>query len=101
MAQSRTKEIGIRKAIGSSATKITLLMTKEIFFITLIANFLGIAIGLKLINDWLSNFKYHIDISFDTFILVFALSVLIALLTNGLHAIKSSNVNPAKVLRYE
>lgn len=101
IAQSRTKEIGIRKTLGSSTFKITILMTQEIFFITLIANFLGILLGLRFINNWLNNFKYHIDISFDTFVLVFALSVLIALLTNGFHAIKSSNVNPATVLRYE
>ena len=101
MAQSRTKEIGIRKTLGSTTRKIVFLMSKEMIVITVIANILGGIAGFYFLNKWLSNFAYKISINPNIYIQVFALSILISLITISFHAIKSARMNPTHTLRYE
>lgn len=101
MAESRTKEIGIRKTLGSSTKRIIFLLSKEILLITVLANIFGGIVGYRILIGWLSNFQYKIQLSSSFFIIVLLTTILITTFTVSYHAIRSSRLNPAKVLKYE
>ncbi|HUX61645.1 MAG TPA: FtsX-like permease family protein, partial [Ignavibacteriaceae bacterium] len=100
-AERRTKEIGIRKALGASISNIILLLSKEFTKWVLIANVIAWPVAYYFMNNWLKDFAYRIHISLWTFILAGCLALIIALLTVTLHAIKAAMANPIKSLRYE
>jgi len=100
-AKQRTKEIGIRKVLGASATGIVWLFIKEFSKWILLANFIAWPISWIVLNKWLQNFAYRINISGLTFVLSGALALVIAMLTVSYQAFRSANINPVKTLRYE
>lgn len=100
-AISRTKEVGIRKAIGSSTLQIVLLLFKEVFILVVIAFIVAIPISYYFINIWLENFAFRADINIWIFAIVFVLSVFIASITALYHTIRVAISNPVNALRYE
>ena len=100
-AEQRTKEIGIRKALGASVSGIILLLSKEFTKWILVANIIAWPIAYLAMNRWLQNFAYRINIGIGTFILAALLALVIALLTVGYQAIKAARANPVEALRYE
>jgi len=100
-AEQRTKEIGIRKALGASVSGIILLLSKEFTKWVLVANIIAWPVAYLAMNRWLQNFAYRIDIGLGTFILAGVLALVIALLTVGYQAIKAARANPVDALRYE
>ncbi|MDO1451661.1 ABC transporter permease [Rhodocytophaga aerolata] len=100
-AEQRTKEIGIRKVLGASVSNITLLLSKDFLKLVLIAFLIATPIAWYLMNQWLENFAYQIDISFWVFLLAGFLAIVIALLTVSYQAIKAALANPVKSLRNE
>lgn len=101
IAESRTKEIGIRKALGSSNKNIILLISKEFIKWVFVANIIAAPIAYYGMNKWLQTFAYKIKISPDIFIYSLIISVLIALLTVFYQTFKAARKNPAESLRYE
>ncbi|HZX11807.1 MAG TPA: FtsX-like permease family protein, partial [Acidobacteriota bacterium] len=100
-AKQRTKEIGIRKVLGASATGIVWLFIKEFLKWIILANFIAWPISWIVLNKWLQNFAYRINISGLTFVLSGALALVIAMLTVSYQAFRSASINPVKTLRYE
>ena len=100
-AEQRTKEIGIRKALGASVSEIILLLSKEFTKWVLVANIFAWPIAYWAMNSWLQNFAYRINIGLGTFIIAALLALVIALLTVGYQAVKAARVNPVVALRYE
>jgi putative ABC transport system permease protein len=100
-AEKRTKEIGIRKALGASISGIMLMLSKELTKWVLAANIIAWPIAYYAMNRWLQNFAYRVNISLGIFILAALLAFIIALLTVGYQAIKTARANPVKALRYE
>ena len=100
-AEQRTKEIGIRKALGATISSIVILLIKEFTKWVLLANIIAWPIAYVAMNHWLQNFAYRIKIGLGTFILAGVLALVIALLTVGYQAIKAARANPVKALRYE
>jgi putative ABC transport system permease protein len=100
-AEKRTKEIGIRKALGASISGIILMLSKELTKWVLAANIIAWPIAYYAMNRWLQNFAYRVNISLGIFILAALLAFIIALLTVGYQAIKTARANPVKALRYE
>jgi putative ABC transport system permease protein len=100
-AEQRTKEIGIRKALGASITGIIMLLSKEFTKWVLLANIIAWPIAYVAMNRWLQNFAYRINMGLGTFILAALLALIIALLTVGYQAIKTARANPVESLRYE
>jgi len=101
MAEQRTKEIGIRKGLGASATTIIYLITREFTKWVIIAFVFACPLAYLIMFRWLQNFAYHTNISWWIFVLAGILSFIIAIFTVGYQAIKASQNNPANSLQYE
>ncbi len=100
-AEERTKEIGIRKVLGSSASRIVMLLTKEFSRCILIASLIAWPLGYFVMNTWLSRFAYRTKVGLSILIFSSALVLTIALLTVSYQSIRASRANPVDSLRYE
>ena len=101
MAETRTKEIGVRKILGASVASIAATLAKDFSKWILLANFFAWPIAFYAMNKWLQNFAYRIDIGLWVFVLAGAMALLIALLTVSWQAIRAATANPVESLRYE
>jgi len=101
MAEQRTKEIGVRKVLGASVTSVTRLLSKEFLKLVSIAFIIAFPIGYWLMNNWLQNYAYRINISWYVFAIAAILILLIAFLTVSSQAIHAARANPVKSLRVE
>jgi len=100
-AEQRTKEIGIRKVLGASASGIVLLLCKELIMLLFIANIVAWPIIYLTSQKWLQNFAYRTNIGIGIFIFSAILTLLISLGTVSYQAIKAALANPVDSLRYE
>jgi putative ABC transport system permease protein len=100
-AQQRTKEIGIRKVFGATVSNIVRLISKEFLILTIVANIIAWPIAWYLMNKWLQDFAYKINISLFIFIFAGIITILITLLTVGFQSIRAALANPVESLRYE
>ncbi len=100
-AERRTKEIGIRKTLGSSIAGVVLLLSREFTKWVLIANLIAWPVAYFAMNNWLKDFAYRVNITPWTFILSGVAALVIAELTVGFHAVKAATANPVEALRYE
>jgi len=101
MAEQRTKEIGVRKVLGASVPYIWLLLSQDFIGLVLIACTIAAPIAWYLMDNWLNNYEYKINIGFGVFAWVIVASVAITLLTVSFQSIKAAMVNPVKSLRTE
>ena len=101
MAESRTREIGIRKVLGASVTGITLLISGDFIKLVLIALVIATPVAWFSMNSWLRGYTYRIHITGSVFLLAGVLSIGIALLTVGYQSIRAGLTNPVKSLRSE
>ncbi|MDE2890863.1 MAG: ABC transporter permease [Gemmatimonadota bacterium] len=99
--QQRTKEIGIRKAVGASVANVVLLLSREYVVLVGIANLVAWPIAYFAMNRWLENFAYRVDPAISTFVLGGLLSLSIALITVSYETGKAARANPVDALRYE
>ena len=97
----KAREIGIRKVIGASVSSIVLLFYKQYFKLVIIANIIALPLGWYLMNSWLHNFPYKINISWWVFALSLSAGVIIAFITIAFKTIKAATVNPVESLRNE
>jgi ABC-type antimicrobial peptide transport system permease subunit len=100
-AEQRTKEIGIRKVLGASVSKIIFMLSKEYAKWVLIANLIAWPIAYILMNSWLNDFAYRINLSWTLFFATALLSLVVAQFTVTFQALKAAHTNPADSLRYE
>jgi putative ABC transport system permease protein len=99
--EQRTKEIGVRKAMGSSITGIYLQILKEIFLLISISALIACPVIYYFAGKWLENFYYRIHPGFFTFFAGLTIVIGIAILTVSYRVIKAARVNPAQSLKYE
>jgi len=97
----RTKEIGVRKILGATAANVVFILSKEFTVIVLIAILVAWPAAYLVMNSWLQDFAYRIDIGFEMFIFAGLIAFGIALLTVSYHSIKATFTNPVDALRYE
>mgnify|MGYP001793987016 CR=1 FL=1 len=100
-AERRLKEIGIRKALGSSAVNIVYLLSTDFTKMVLISILIALPVSYYLIDIWLQRFAFKIDLEIWFFALSGFLALIIAWLTIGSHAVRAASTNPAKCLRDE
>ncbi len=101
IVQQKYKEIGIRKVQGASVLSIIILFYKNFLQLAIIGNLIAFPIGYYVMNKWLNDFAYHIEIKFWIFILGFIITVIITAITIGYHTFKAATVNPVESLKYE
>jgi putative ABC transport system permease protein len=97
----RTREIGIRKVLGSSSGNAVLLLIRYFLIQVLIAVPIGLGTGFYLMSSWIQNFAFRINIGWWFFMGPVLLVTLIVILTVSSQVIRTANVNPAESLRYE
>jgi len=100
-AQKRTKEIGIRKVLGASIGQITYRLTTDFIKMVGVAIVISLPLGWLVMNKWLQDFSYRIEIAWWILALAGLLALSIAILTVSYQSIKAAIVNPIKSLRTE
>ena len=100
-AEQRTKEIGIRKVLGAPVYTLVNLMSKEFLKLVFISALISWPITWFMMNGWLNNFAYRIQIGIGVFIFSAVAGLLIAFITVLFHALRSAYSNPVKALKYE
>ncbi|MFH1194902.1 MAG: ABC transporter permease [bacterium] len=101
LAQQKTKEIGIRKTLGASVSAILFLLSKEFLKWLVIANLIAAPIAYFLIQKWLEDFAYRIDVSWMIFVFAAGISLVIAMITVAFQSVKAALANPVDSLKYE
>lgn len=99
--ERKTKEIGIRKALGATETQITVLLSKNFTMLVVASFVIASPLTYWLLMKWLESFAYRININLLVFALGGLIALFIALVTISYHTIRSARANPVKALRYE
>lgn len=97
----RIKEIGIRKVLGASVTGIVTLLSKDFLKLVILAFVIASPIAWYVMNRWLRDFAYQVDIKWWIFMIAGSMAIVIAFMTISFQAIKSATANPVKSLRTE
>jgi len=101
MIEGRTKEIGIRKALGSSIANILMLISKEFVKWVIIAGLIACPLAWYAMNEWLQQFAHQIEIRYIVFFIAAGIALIISLITISTQSIKAATANPIESLRYE
>ncbi|MEO8174578.1 MAG: FtsX-like permease family protein, partial [Sediminibacterium sp.] len=101
LAAQKTKEIGIRKVLGGTLTHILWMFGKEFSRLIIIASLVAVPIAWWMMNTWLQDFKFRVNISVWIFIGTILITAVVTGITVGYQSIKSSLANPVKSLRTE
>ena len=100
-AEQRSKEIGIRKAMGASSDSIVKLMSLEYLKLIFISFIIAIPLSYGMINWWLKNFAYKTNLGVTSFLIGGVIALFIAILSVSYQSLKAASRNPVKALRYE
>lgn len=100
-AQQRVKEIGIRKVLGASVRSVVTMLSKDFVKLVLLAVVIASPIAWWVMNRWLNDFAYRINIQWWMFAVAGLAAVAIALLTVSWQAIRAAMANPVDSLRDE
>ena len=101
VTSQRTREIGVRKVLGASVSKIVILLSKEFTLLVAIACAVAFPISWLAMKRWLQDFAYATEIGWQVFVLSAIAAILIAWITVGYQSIRAAVANPVKSLRTE
>jgi putative ABC transport system permease protein len=99
--EQRTREIGIRKVLGSSRLGILKLLTGSFMILVIIAGIFAMPLVYYLMSEWLSNFPYRVEMNPLWFIAGFFGATIVAMATVLVQAVKALNSNPVDAIKYE
>ncbi len=100
-AERRTREMGIRKVLGASVSRLVTLISLDFLKLVGIACLISFPIAWWAMHSWLENFAYRISISWTIFALSALLAIVIAIITVSFQSIKAARVNPVKSIKNE
>ena len=100
-AEQRTKEIGIRKVLGASVPGIVFMLTREFAQWVIAANLIAWPIAYVVMDGWLQDFAYRIEIGWWPFAIAGAAALCVSLLTVSYQAVRAATADPVNALRYE
>jgi ABC-type antimicrobial peptide transport system permease subunit len=101
MAVRKTKEIGVRKVLGAGVKSILWLFAREFALLILIAFVIAAPLGWVVMNGWLQDFAYKIDVSPMSFAFAIGGTMIVAAATVSYHSLKAAFANPVNSLRTE
>lgn len=99
--QHRIKEVGVRKVLGASVSKILMLLSRDFALLLIIAFAIAAPVAYFFMDNWLNDFAYHISIDLLTFALALVLMLLVAGVTVGYRTYRAAARNPVESLREE
>jgi putative ABC transport system permease protein len=97
----KTREIGIRKVLGSSVAGIIRLLATEFILLIIISIFIAVPVAWYAMDKWLQDYAYKINITIWVFLIAGGGATIIALATISIQSIKAALANPVKSLRSE
>jgi putative ABC transport system permease protein len=100
-SEIRTKEIGIRKVLGASTGSMIVLLSKEFIKWIVLANIVAWPLAWLMMNKWLQNFAYRVNIGWIVFVLAALVTMFIATFTFIFQTVKTAYADPIDSLRYE
>ncbi len=100
-AQSRTREIGVRKVLGASVPGIVGLLSKDFVVLVAVAFAVAVPVAWLVLSRWLSGFAYHIELGPGVFAVALAALMTVAFLTSSTQALRAATTDPVKSLRYD
>ncbi len=100
-AEQRKKEIGVRKVLGASVNQVVILLNKNFTRLVIISFIIAVPFGWYVMNEWLHQFPYRIDMKVSYFILSGVLMLVVTWLTVSYQSIKAGMTNPVDVLKDE
>lgn len=101
MAEQRKKEISIRKVLGASTGNILALLNKDFIKLVVISNIIALPIAYVIVNKWLANYEFRVQITAIPFLIAVGLTLLVAVLTISVQSRKVARANPVDALKYE
>jgi putative ABC transport system permease protein len=101
IAQSRIKEIGIKKVFGSSEQSIVYSFLIDNLILVITAGLLCVPVTIYFMTKWLNKFAFKTQINWWVFLVSFVISAVVVLMTVYIHSYRASRVNPVNALRYE
>jgi ABC-type antimicrobial peptide transport system permease subunit len=101
MAEQRTKEIGVRKVLGSSVLNVVYLLSIKFTMLILVAVVIAVPLAWLAVNSWLDSFAYRVDADWVVFLAASLAALVIAWVTVSYESIKAAIANPIKSLRTE
>ena len=101
MIEQKLKDVAIRKTLGASDGTLIIGLTKQFLWITLIAVLISIPISYYLMNEWLKDFAYRIDMPVFPFVLSLILLLTLTFAVVSIKAYQATKVNLVKYLKYE
>ena len=101
MTIQRTKEVAIRKVLGATVTNITVLLSRDFIMLVLISFAVAAPVSWYLIDQWLQDFAYRINIPWWAFLLSGLLTLVIAFLTVSFQSVKAAFKNPISSIKVE
>ena len=101
ISEQRTKEIGICKVYGASVQNITWMMLRSFLILVLIAIVLASVASWYFTDNWLESFVFRTPVKWSSYVLASLLTIVLTILTVGLHTIRAGRLNPADSLRNE
>ncbi|MBK7133018.1 MAG: ABC transporter permease [Bacteroidales bacterium] len=99
--EQRTKEIGVRKAMGSSVAGIYAVISREVIILVTISSLIAWPVVYYWAGKWLENFYYRINLGLFTFVAGLTIALGIAIMTISYRILRAARVNPAQSLKYE
>ncbi|MDR0231031.1 MAG: ABC transporter permease [Dysgonamonadaceae bacterium] len=100
-AETKTKEIGIRKVLGASVSNIVNMLSKEFLILIGVAMLIAFPLAYYWLDKMLQDYAYHISIGWWMFALAGAITILLTLVTVGWRAVKAATVNPVESIKTE
>ncbi|NUM78474.1 ABC transporter permease, partial [candidate division KSB1 bacterium] len=101
IAEQRTKEIGVRKVLGATATNIVGLLSKDFIRLVLIALVIASPVAWYFMQRWLQDFHYHIDMPWWAFVAAGVAAIAVTILTVSWQGIRAAMASPVQSLRSE
>ena len=101
ISEQRTREIGIRKVLGSSSFGVIELLTKDFIKWVIIANIIAIPIAWYISDKWMQKFAYRTSLSVWIFLFAGFLTLIISLLTISIQTYRAANLDPVETIKYE